>query len=67
MAHSPSILWSMGNEEWIMMFQPQGVRVIDDVIARCHGDEEGVIGLNSDGLRNSSGRRRNGSGEMVSS
>jgi hypothetical protein len=50
-----------------MMFQPQGVRVIDDVIARCHGDEEGVIGRNSDGLRNSSGRRRNGSGEMVSS
>ena len=36
MAHSPSILWSMGNEEWIMMFQPQGVRVIDDMIARSH-------------------------------
>jgi len=35
--NSPSIiLWSMGNEEWIMMFQPQGVRVIDDLIARSH-------------------------------
>ena len=35
--NSPSIiLWSMGNEEWIMMFQPQGVRVIDDMIARSH-------------------------------
>ena len=35
--NSPSIiLWSMGNEEWTMMFQPQGVRVIDDMIARTH-------------------------------
>jgi beta-galactosidase len=35
--NSPSIiLWSMGNEEWIMMPQPQGVRVIDDMIARTH-------------------------------
>ncbi len=35
--NSPAIiLWSMGNEEWTMMFQPQGVRVIDDMIARTH-------------------------------
>ena len=35
--NSPSIiLWSMGNEEWTMMSQPQGVRVIDDMIARTH-------------------------------
>ena len=35
--NSPSIiLWSMGNEEWTMMFQPQGVRVIDEMIARSH-------------------------------
>ena len=35
--NSPSIiLWSMGNEEWIMMPQPQGVRVIDEMIARSH-------------------------------
>ena len=35
--NSPSIiLWSMGNEEWTMMPQPQGVRVIDDMIARTH-------------------------------
>jgi len=35
--NSPSIiLWSMGNEEWIMMQQPQGVRVIDDMIMRTH-------------------------------
>jgi beta-galactosidase len=35
--NSPSIiLWSMGNEEWTMMFQPQGPRVIDDMIARTH-------------------------------
>ena len=35
--NSPSIiLWSMGNEEWIMMQQPQGVRVIDAMIARTH-------------------------------
>jgi len=35
--NSPSIiLWSMGNEEWTMMPQAQGVRVIDDMIARTH-------------------------------
>ena len=35
--NSPSIiLWSMGNEEWTMMYQPQGVRVIDDMIMRTH-------------------------------
>lgn len=35
--NSPSIiLWSMGNEEWTMMPQPQGLRVIDDMIARTH-------------------------------
>jgi beta-galactosidase len=35
--NSPSIiLWSMGNEEWTMMYQPQGVRVIDDMIQRTH-------------------------------
>ncbi|HEV2401528.1 MAG TPA: beta-galactosidase GalA [Candidatus Sulfotelmatobacter sp.] len=35
--NSPSIiLWSMGNEEWTMMPQPQGVRVIDDMIAKTH-------------------------------
>ena len=35
--NSPSIiLWSMGNEEWIMMFQDQGLRVIDDMIAKTH-------------------------------
>src|SRR5579871_2123641 len=35
--NSPSIiLWSMGNEEWTMMPQPQGIRVIDDMIARTH-------------------------------
>ena len=35
--NSPSIiLWSMGNEEWIMMFQDQGLRVIDDMIAKMH-------------------------------
>jgi beta-galactosidase len=35
--NSPSIIiWSMGNEEWIMMPQPQGVRVIDEMIARSH-------------------------------
>ena len=35
--NSPSIImWSMGNEEWIMMPQPQGVRVIDEMIARTH-------------------------------
>src|SRR6204780_100040 len=35
--NSPSIiLWSMGNEEWTMMFQPQGPRVVDDMMARTH-------------------------------
>jgi beta-galactosidase len=35
--NSPAIiLWSMGNEEWTMMPQPQGARVIDDLIARTH-------------------------------
>jgi beta-galactosidase len=35
--NSPSIiLWSMGNEEWTMMPQPQGPRVIADMIARAH-------------------------------
>ncbi|HET7890807.1 MAG TPA: beta-galactosidase GalA [Candidatus Sulfotelmatobacter sp.] len=35
--NSPSIiLWSMGNEEWTMMPQPQGVHVIDEMIARTH-------------------------------
>ena len=35
--NSPSIiLWSMGNEEWTMMRQPQGERVITDMIARSH-------------------------------
>jgi len=35
--NSPSIIiWSMGNEEWIMMNQPQGVRVIDQMIQRTH-------------------------------
>ncbi len=35
--NSPSIiLWSMGNEESTMMYQPQGPRVIDDMIARTH-------------------------------
>ncbi|HUA15222.1 MAG TPA: beta-galactosidase GalA [Verrucomicrobiae bacterium] len=35
--NSPSIvIWSMGNEEWTMMYEPQGVHVIDDMIARTH-------------------------------
>jgi beta-galactosidase len=35
--NSPSIiLWSMGNEEWIMMPQEQGPRVVADMIARTH-------------------------------
>jgi beta-galactosidase len=35
--NSPSIiLWSMGNEEWTMMPQAQGPRVLDDMIARTH-------------------------------
>jgi len=35
--NSPSIiLWSMGNEEWTMMYQPAGVRVLDEMIERTH-------------------------------
>ena len=35
--NSPSIvIWSMGNEEFAMMPQPQGVRVIDKMIERSH-------------------------------
>jgi beta-galactosidase len=35
--NSPSIiLWSMGNEEWIMMPKEQGPRVVADMIARTH-------------------------------
>jgi beta-galactosidase len=35
--NSPSIIiWSMGNEEWTMMPEPQGVPVIDAMIARSH-------------------------------
>jgi beta-galactosidase len=35
--NSPSIImWSMGNEEWIMMPQAQGPRVVTDMIARTH-------------------------------
>jgi beta-galactosidase len=35
--NSPAIImWSMGNEEWTMMPQPQGVRVIDSMIAKAH-------------------------------
>ncbi len=35
--NSPSIiLWSMGNEEWTMMPQEHGPRVIADMIARTH-------------------------------
>ncbi|HET6181590.1 MAG TPA: beta-galactosidase GalA [Candidatus Sulfotelmatobacter sp.] len=35
--NSPSIiLWSMGNEEWTMMPQPQGPRVVTDMMARSH-------------------------------
>ena len=35
--NSPSIiLWSVGNEEWTMMYQPQGPRVVSDMIARTH-------------------------------
>src|SRR6266496_3098497 len=35
--NSPSIvIWSMGNEEFTMMPQPQGVRVLDSMIARSH-------------------------------
>ena len=35
--NSPSIiLWSMGNEEWTMMPQEQGPRVLSDMMARAH-------------------------------
>jgi beta-galactosidase len=35
--NSPSIiLWSMGNEEWTMMYQPQGPHVVADMMARTH-------------------------------
>ena len=35
--NSPSIiLWSMGNEEWTMMYQPQGPLVVSDMMARTH-------------------------------
>jgi beta-galactosidase len=35
--NSPSIvIWSMGNEEFTMMPQPQGVRVLDTMIERSH-------------------------------
>jgi beta-galactosidase len=35
--NSPSIiLWSMGNEEWTIMFEPQGPRIVSDMIARTH-------------------------------
>ena len=35
--NSPSIiLWSMGNEEWIMMPQEQGPRVLAEMIQRSH-------------------------------
>ena len=35
--NSPSIIiWSMGNEEWTMMYEPQAVRVIDEMTARTH-------------------------------
>jgi beta-galactosidase len=34
--HPCIIIWSMGNEEWTMMPQPQGVPVIDSMIARSH-------------------------------
>ena len=35
--NSPSIiLWSMGNEEWTLMPQSQGPRVVSDMITRTH-------------------------------
>jgi len=35
--NSPSIiLWSMGNEEWTIMYEPQGPRIVSDMIARTH-------------------------------
>jgi beta-galactosidase len=35
--NSPAIiLWSMGNEEWVLQSTPQGPRVIADMIARTH-------------------------------
>jgi beta-galactosidase len=35
--NSPAIvIWSVGNEEWTMMPQQQGVPVVDAMIAKCH-------------------------------
>jgi len=35
--NSPSIiLWSMGNEEWTMMYEAQGPRVVSDMMERAH-------------------------------
>src|SRR5579863_6867137 len=35
--NSPSIiLWSMGNEEWTMMYDAQGPRVVSDMMERAH-------------------------------
>ncbi len=35
--NSPSvILWSMGNEEWVLQSTPQGPRVVADMVARAH-------------------------------
>ena len=35
--NSPAvILWSMGNEEWVLQSTPQGPRVIADMVARTH-------------------------------
>lgn len=35
--NSPAvILWSMGNEEWVLQSTPQGERVIADMVARTH-------------------------------
>ena len=35
--NSPSIiLWSMGNEEWVLQSTPQGPRIIADMVARTH-------------------------------
>jgi beta-galactosidase len=35
--NSPSIiLWSMGNEEWVLQSNPQGERVVDELVMRTH-------------------------------
>ena len=35
--NSPSIiLWSMGNEEWVLQSNPQGERVLDEMVMRTH-------------------------------